>query len=156
MLGAEIDFKYFPTDAFRFGINATILDPEFDSFTQFPGGDLSGQQPAGISELNLSLSAQYDFTLGGNEAFIRGDYQYEDEVQVVDNVAADIASREVSLLNLSAGIVTENGFGVTVWGRNITDDDFLQSAFPSVAQAGSFSGYRNEPRTYGVTLRKDF
>ena len=156
VVGAEIDFKYFPSDAFQFGISATILDPEFDSFTQSSVGDLTGQQPAGISELSLSLNAQYDFTLAGNEAFIRGDYQYEDEVQTNDNVSAEISSREVSLLNLSAGIVTENGFGVTVWGRNVTDDEFIQSAFPSVAQAGSFSGYRNEPRTYGVTLRKDF
>jgi iron complex outermembrane receptor protein len=30
------------------------------------------------------------------------------------------------------------------------------SAFPTVAQSGSYSGYPNAPRTYGVTLRKAF
>lgn len=163
--GAEIDFKFQATDALGFGINATILDPLFDSFTQatpieFSGdpifSDLSGQQPAGIPELALTLTAQYDFTIGNNEAYIRGDFQYEDEVQVVDNIPASIASREVRQLNLAAGITTENGLSFTLWGRNLTDDEFLVSAFPSVAQAGSISGYRNQPRTYGVTVRKDF
>jgi len=160
--GAELDFKYALTDAFKIGVSATVLDPLFDSFTNFgagPEGDLSGQQPAGISEFSASLSAEYNFLLGGNDAYIRGDYQYEDEVVVVDGLPAaiqELAVREVNLLNVSAGVTTDNGFGVTLWARNLTDDEFLISAFPSVAQAGSFSGYRNEPRTYGITLRKDF
>lgn len=41
-------------------------------------------------------------------------------------------------------------------GRNLTDDEYLLSAFPSVFQEGSLSGYANEPRTYGVTLRRHF
>ena len=156
--GAEIDFKYQPTDSFSYGVNLTILDPVFDSFTNAPGGDLSGAQPAGISELSASFSAQYEFSLAGHDAYIRGDFQYEDEVQVVDSSDPILSTftREVELLNLSAGITTESGFTATLWARNLTDEDYLISAFPSVAQAGSFSGYRNEPRTFGVTLRKDF
>ena len=154
--GAEISFNYQPTDGFKFGISATLLDPEFDSFINAPDGDLTGETPAGISDISLSINAQYDFTVSGLDAYIRADYQYEDEVQVVDNIDAAIASREVSLLNASAGVSMDSGFSVTLWARNLTDDDFLISAFPSVAQAGSFSGYRNEPRTFGVTVRQDF
>lgn len=154
--GAEIDFKVRPSDAFTLGINATILDPIYDSFTESTAGDLSGLQPAGIPELAVSLSAQYDFEINGWESYIRGDYQYEDEVQVVDNISASIASREVKLLNMSAGFSTGNGYSFSLWGRNLTDESFLISAFPSVAQSGSFSGYRNEPKTYGVSVRKDF
>jgi outer membrane receptor protein involved in Fe transport len=43
-----------------------------------------------------------------------------------------------------------------LWGRNLTDDEYLLSAFPTVIQAGSFSGYPNEPRTFGLTVRKRF
>lgn len=154
--GAEVDFKYQPTDSFSFGIAATVLDANYDSFTQSAAGDLTGQKPAGIPDLSLSLSAQYDFTIGNLESYIRGDYQYEDEVQVVDNIPASVASRETKLLNLAAGIQTDNGLSFTLWGRNLTDESFLLSAFPAVAQAGSISGYRSQPRTYGVTVRKDF
>ena len=69
---------------------------------------------------------------------------------------ADIASREVSTWNASSGMRWDNGFEAMLWGRNINDDEYLQSAFPSVAQAGSYSGYPNQPRTWGVTLRMYF
>ena len=42
------------------------------------------------------------------------------------------------------------------WVRNLTKNNFYQSAFPTVIQTGSFSAYPNQPRTYGVTLRKTF
>jgi len=154
--GAEIDFNHAPTDAFSYGINVTLLDPLYDSFTAANGGDLSGEIPSGISEVSASISAQYDFTLGGSEAYIRGDFQYEDEVQIVDGISADLASREVTLLNVSAGMTTDSGLAYTLWARNLTDSAYLISAFPSVAQSGSISGYRNEPRTFGLTVRKDF
>jgi len=167
--GAEIDFKYQPTDSFGFGINLTYLDAIYDSFTQANPiaqvgatpvsgalSDLTGETPAGIPEIALSLSAQYDFRAGNFDAYVRGDFQYEDEVQVVDNIPAEVASREVNQLNAALGFRNDNGLSVTFWGRNLTDDDYLISAFPSVAQAGSISGYRNGPRTYGITVRKDF
>jgi iron complex outermembrane receptor protein len=154
--GAEVSFNYQPTDSFSYGANVTLLDPLYDSFTGASAGDLSGLQPAGIAEISASFSAQYTFMLGGNDAYVRGDYQYEDEVLVVDGIGADIATREVKLLNMSAGMTTESGMSYTLWARNLADESFLISAFPSVAQAGSFSGYRNEPRTFGLTVRKDF
>ncbi|MEM6605945.1 MAG: TonB-dependent receptor, partial [Pseudomonadota bacterium] len=84
------------------------------------------------------------------------EHQYEDEVQVVDNVPASIASREVNMVNASFGFNFESGWELNFWGRNLTEDEFLQSAFPAVAQAGSFSGYPNTPRTYGATVKYNF
>jgi outer membrane receptor protein involved in Fe transport len=45
---------------------------------------------------------------------------------------------------------------VLVYGRNLTDDEYLIQSFPSVAQSFSVSGYPNQPRTYGLTIRKNF
>lgn len=159
--GVELDATYLPIDPLKLTFAATWLDPEYDSFIGGEGvngpTDLSGETPSGIHEISLVTTATYthDFSNGWS-GFIRGEYVYEDEIQVVDNVPADIASRQVNLLNASFGLETENGWEVTVWGRNITDDTFLLSAFPTVIQAGSFSGYPNPPRTYGVTVRKSF
>jgi iron complex outermembrane recepter protein len=43
-----------------------------------------------------------------------------------------------------------------VFGRNLTEPKFNPVIFPSVAQAGSLSGYPSPPRTYGVTGRFKF
>ena len=157
--GIEFDLKYYPTESLRLGVAGIILDPIYDSFPQGGNGPptgLTGATPAGIPDLGLSLSANYDFVIGNNDAFIRADYQYEDEVQVVDNIPADIISREVSTLNVSAGMTTASGLDITLWGRNLTDDQYLLSGFPTPAQAGSVNSYINEPRTYGITVRKNF
>ena len=167
-LGAEIEITYFPIDAVKLTFAGTFLDPEFDSFEDAAipnpatGGiglvssSLSGEQPSGINEVSISASAAYNFNIVSNEAYVQADFFYEDEVQVIDTVLASIASRETKILNVSGGIKTDSGYSVSLWARNLTDDASLISAFPSVAQLGSFSGYRTTPRTYGITLGKEF
>lgn len=158
--GIEFDLLWTPTDSFQFTFAGTWLDPLYDSFVgaEGPDGptDLSGTKPAGISEFSFTTTGQYTFDIGSASAFIRAEYIFEDEVQVIENVPADIASREVSTWNGSVGMRWANGFEAMLWGRNLTDDEYLQSAFPSVAQAGSYSGYPIQPRTWGITLRKYF
>jgi iron complex outermembrane receptor protein len=50
----------------------------------------------------------------------------------------------------------ENGLELSVWGRNLLDDRYLLSIFDSVAQPLSISGYPNQPRTWGGTIRYRF
>jgi iron complex outermembrane receptor protein len=158
--GVEFDLNYYPADALKLTLAGTFLDPKYDSFVgaRGPDGptDLSGKKVAGVHEVSLVASATYNFQLGNNDAYVRGDYQFEDEVQVVENITAEIASREVKLLNLAAGMSTESGLDFNIWMRNVLDEDFLLSAFPTPVQAGSFNGYANEPRTYGVSVKKNF
>lgn len=158
--GAEIDIRWMPTEDFEGTFAATILDPIYDSFVgaQGVGGpvDLSGTQPPGIHELSLTATGTYNFTMGNADGFVRLEYIYEDEVQVIENVPADVASREVNTLNASFGLSWENGFEAMLWGRNVTNDEYLVSAFPTTVQPGSYSGYPNQPRTYGLTVRKYF
>jgi outer membrane receptor protein involved in Fe transport len=160
-VGLEFDGTYYPTDALKLTLAATWLDPLYDSFAgaQGPAGpvDLSGTEPAGIHPLSAVASGTYtmDFA-GGRSGFARLEFLHESDVQVVENIAESVASREVSVWNASLGLSTDSGWDITLWGRNLTDDEFLLSAAPGVFQAGSFSGYPNPPRTYGITARKMF
>lgn len=45
---------------------------------------------------------------------------------------------------------------MTLWVRNVFNDEYITTAFPAVAQSGSYMGYPVAPRSYGVTLRKTF
>ena len=45
---------------------------------------------------------------------------------------------------------------MTLWARNLLNDRYLLSLFDSPGQPLSISGYPNQPRTYGVTVRKTF
>ncbi len=157
--GIEIETNWKVTPALQVDFAGTFLDPKYDSFTgaEGPSGptDLSGQKPAGIPEQSMSLALNYLWSMGGVDGFVRADYDYQSNVQIAENVAASVASRKVGTMNASIGF-NAAGFNVLLWGRNLNDDQYLTSAFASVAQSGSFSGYPNQPRTYGLTLRKEF
>jgi outer membrane receptor protein involved in Fe transport len=158
--GIEVDALWNPIDPLRLTFSGTWLDPLYDSFpvAEGVGGtvDLSGTTPPGIHEFSMVTSATWYFDIGSLQAFLRGEYVYQDEVPVIENVPPEVASREVSEFNASLGIGFSNGMELMLWGRNLTDDEYITTAFPGVAQPGTYSGYPNQPRSYGVTLRARF
>ena len=166
--GLEFDLRFFPTESLELTLAGTFLDPKYDSFERAgfvaQTGEffsLTGRQPAGINETSMSAGATYSFMLGNNDAYVRADYFYEDTVPIGDvtpSATTDVSvfSRDSRNLNISAGMTTGNGLSLQLWARNVTDHVSLISAFPSVAQSGSFSGYRTQPRTYGLTVSKEF
>ncbi len=157
--GVEIETQFKVTDALQLDVAATWLDPLYDSYVGAPGingpYDASGTRPAGIHDWSISTAVTYNWTLGDVPGFVRADYLYEDNVQLVDNVPASVASRQVNTLNASLGFALQN-WDFLLWGRNLTNDNYLLQAFPAVAQTGSFSGYPNEPRKYGLTVTYKF
>jgi len=157
--GVEIETQFKVTDALQLDIAATWLDPLYDSYAGAPGVngpyDASGTRPAGVHDWSISTGVTYNWTLGDVPGFIRADYLYEDNVQLVDNVPASVASRQVNTLNASIGFAIQK-WDFLLWGRNLTNDNYLLQAFPAVAQTGSFSGYPNETRKYGLTVKYKF
>jgi len=158
--GIEFDSTFDPFESLRVTFAGVLLDPVYDDFQGAPGPngtvvDLSGEKPAGISEVSLSTSATYTQDLGnGMEGFIRGDYQYESDVQIVDNIAG--VNRSTNILNGSVGVSFDNGVSLQVWGRNLNNDQSYTSAFPGVVQGATINGYPSQPRTYGASARYTF
>jgi len=112
--------------------------------------------PSGIPEFSANTNVTYNFMAGNAMSYVRLENVFEGEVQVVDNIPSSIASRKVNMINASAGVTFANGVQLNLWGRNLTGDEYLLSAFPSVAQTGSISGYPSQPRTYGLTVKYNF
>jgi len=161
--GIEFDGSVRPVDGLNLTLAATYLDAKYDSFVNSAFGDISGTTPAGIPDLSLSMGATYTHEFaGGTKAIAHVDYAYESPVQIVEGLSGFPAGvveglqREVNSLNASFTIRLTNGLDVGVWGRNLTDAQYLTTIFPAVAQAGSVSGYPSQPRTYGGTVRFKF
>ena len=64
-------------------------------------------------------------------------------------------TREVGMVNASFGL-TRGDWDLRIWGRNLTNDEWLITWFPAVAQTGKLTGHPNQPQTYGATLRRNF
>lgn len=159
----------------------TLLDAEYKDFTGAPGPvgpvDLSGTEPTNINDVSMSLGLTYEHEFSnGMEGYVRADYQYESDTLISNTLdpagEAQLAAanplatalfefpgyedRSQNIVNVSAGLEFENGFGVQVWGRNIFQDEFFTTLFPGVAQFGVVNGYPSQPATYGINLRKNF
>src|SRR3546814_5147531 len=103
----------------------------------------------------------------GTQAIAHIDYSYESPTQIVEGLSgfgsdeaglliAKQFKREVNSLNASFTVRLTNGLDVGVWGRNLTNAQYLTTIFPAVAQSGSVSGYPSQTRTYGGTVRFKF
>ncbi len=167
--GFELDSTINPVDGLVFTFAATYLDALYDSFTESPVGDLTGQRPGGIPEWSLATSATYthEFGASGNRLVSRLDYSHESNTEINNglptfngpiNARRDprIFSREVNLVNASMILQLENGLEVGAWARNLLDDQYIITVFDGVAQAGTVSGYPSQPRTYGGLVRFRF
>ncbi|AKM07844.1 TonB-dependent receptor [Pelagerythrobacter marensis] len=167
--GFEFDSVIQPADPLVFTFALTYLDPKYDSFPNSTLGDLSGTRPAGIPEFTLATSATYthEFGMTGNALIGRLDYYHESNTQITDGLTgfgsneagiamARLYRREVNQVNASLTLALDMGLEVSAFVRNLTDDRYITQIFDGVAQAGTVSGYPNQPRTYGGTVRFKF
>ena len=167
--GFELDTTIQPVEPLVFTFALTYLDALYDDFAASPFGDLSGTVPPGIPEFTIATSATYthDFGNSGNQLIGRIDYYHESSVFILEGllgfptIEQGLAvnrqfQREVNLVNGSLTFAMDRGIEVTGYVRNLLDNRYILSIFDGVAQAGTVSGYPNQPRTYGVTARFKF
>jgi iron complex outermembrane recepter protein len=176
--GFEIDAAYRPAPWLALTGAVTYLDGKYDSFKGAPcfaydtvrcprnpltgqipfSRDLSGSKPAGVPTWSGSVSATLNHNFNDTlSAYLRGEFDYTSNTYLTETTPANLATYGSSNINMSLGVAdSEAKLEVMVWARNLTNDNALLATFPTVAQSGSYSGYPNQPRTYGVTLRKSF
>ncbi|MEH6734836.1 MAG: TonB-dependent receptor [Shewanella sp.] len=158
--GIEFDSNYNLTEDWSFTLAGTFLDPVYDSFVGASGlngpVDLSGEKPAGIHEVSITAGIVYNFEVfNGADGYVRTDYLFESDTKLAENTPESL-SREVNTFNASTGLAFDNGVSLQLWVRNLTNDEYLLSAFPPPIQAGSFNGYPNQPRTFGANISYQF
>ncbi|MHA6333045.1 TonB-dependent receptor [Qipengyuania sp. CAU 1752] len=159
--GFELDTRIQPSDGLVFTFAMTYLDPLFDSFVGSPVGDLTGQRPAGIPEINIATSGTYthEFGSSGNRLITRLDYSHESNTNINNGLPTfgpNNFRREVNLVNASITLALDSGIEIGAYARNLLNEDYILTVFDGVAQAGTVSGYPSAPRTYGGVVRFKF
>lgn len=135
------------------GIGAADPAADENGYCDRSGGDISGNPEnvvvfTGNQEFNLTDSIT---------GFVYGEYIFTDERMT--DVNNDPAKEDDSYdaVNLRAGLVYEPWDAqVTLWGRNVFDEDATNTIADAPGQAGRLVGYFQETATWGLTVRKDF
>lgn len=174
--GVEFEGQATIADALTLNLGVTYLDPVYDSFQISAVGDLSGTRPAGIPEWSVVIGAQYEFEVGNGTIVPRASFLWQDEHQLVEGLpnflvrnpdgsiadagpalaAAAPFTREVEDLSASISYDLDSGLSFMLWARNLLDNRELGTIFDTPAQPRGISGYPNDPRTYGGSIRYRF
>lgn len=165
--GFEFEFIALPTENLRFTAGIGYMDTSYDDLEgvedQRRGGffDASGNTLALAPDWTINASAQHTIEFMGGKLISRLDVNYVDD-RFSDgsfhNHPDDVLPNQ-TLLSARIGYrpAAEN-WGISLWGKNLTDDDSeVYRAFGTAfLPTGSNRAQYQEPRTYGVTVDFSF
>ena len=120
--------------------------------------DRSGDRASANPEHTILLSAtrthSFSDTLSG---YIHADFNYRSSIMMDANIDPLKLQDGFGLLNARIGLVLDVfELDVSLWARNLLDEDYHGIVFDVPLQTGKLGSYLREPRTYGLTLRKQF
>lgn len=171
--GFEADFNYLATENWSVFGGLGLLDSEIDRNDNRPlsvGNDVP-QAP----ETTWNLGSEVTIPWGGDKQFFaRADYQHVGDTwfhtlqgeetpsiwqvffPALGSIPSDFSRSQrdsYGTLNLRAGIESDN-WSLAVWGRNITDESYLEEVIPAPEFGGSFN-HEAAADSYGAefTLR---
>ncbi len=170
--GSELDFKYALTDNLRLDGGLGFTDGEIKKNSHRP--NTVGNNAPLAPEHTYNLGIQYESSFSANyDLVIRADYMEVGETwfHTVQNnqqpsvwgallgfpVNSDMSKAvrdKYNLIDLRASLIGEN-LTLTLWGRNITDEEYLAEVIPAPEFGGSFI-HEAPYATYGIDLKYNF
>lgn len=183
--GGEIELAYDFTHRWNAALNASVSSGKYDN-ARVPCRDTNNDGvpdggnnppaasfPAGqsvfycavndsistVAPWSLTLQSEYNFPVGGAEGYVRGLFTYFGKN---DNLGPTYVAEGYGLLNLYVGARAEAGWDVSIWAKNLLDEqNILTRGNTNQIYQGAFqTGYHGisytKPREIGVTLRYAF
>ncbi len=130
------------------GAQCTMINPVVDGNAEINGNPLP-QAPKWTG----NFTAKYFWPLSnGSQVYAYTDWAYRSQVNYFLYEAKEFTGREEMIGGLRFGYLTPKGLEVAVFVRNITNQIRAESAI----DFANLTGMINDPRTYGVQIKKSF
>ena len=176
--GFELEAWWSPADMLDIQLGYVYTDAEFNNFESgncqisniFHTGDLveaaqfssngfcsrSGDRVGNVADNYLNFDISKEFRIGNLSLVVGAEYiSYSDQIMNNNNDPFSLQD-STDFLNVRALLNLPNSFSAMLWARNITDEGWYGTAFDTPLQDGKMSAYPREPRTFGITIRKNF
>lgn len=152
--GIEFDITAEPIDGLRITGGATYIKTEVKDFVGFDFAgqplDYSGKEFSYAPPWSANLDAEYEFQTGGSvRPFIGGSVTYRDDTFADLGEPASFAMPSYTLLDARVGLISDKGWRLSIYGRNLTDEYYWNSVASAGDGAVRFTG---EPRTFGASF----
>ena len=162
--GIEAEFVWVATNNLTLSGNMAYMKTKYDNYKNAPcalptspgcvdgSQDLSGKILDNAPKLSYSIAGEYRDALqmqGNLEWFARLDASFKGNLYLHDTQAAQTRQSSYHLLNGRIGIESPDSWRLSLWGKNLADENYLVDAELSERGLQKIPGL---PRTYGVTL----
>jgi iron complex outermembrane recepter protein len=124
-------------------------DPVHGGFTPVTA-DMSGNTLPRAPRFSGNLGPLYTIPIGDSQLILSGNLYYTTSYYLDPSHFTRVGS--YALTNASADYKLHNGLSFSVWGRNLTDKRFPESALLLTSKLLTW----NEPRMYGLTVRFEY
>ena len=156
--GIEVDVQASISSNLSIRANLGYLDTDYDEFqyADISGNtvDLSALEFRRAPDLTGTLDATYEWDMAGGNAWVRGSYHYIGEHFTNVTNSPELENSAQHLVDASVNYAMSNGVQVSLFGRNLTDEDGYSHGY-DVAGLWSYAATR-APRTYGVEVMYNF
>ena len=162
VIGAEIEAHWLLTEGLTLDLGVAYLDTEVKEFEAIDGilsafptvitFDASGFELANSPNWQANGTLTYQWPVSGTlSMMVAGDFSYKDDN---DGTVDQMPISDYFLVNARAGVMANDGkWSVTVWGRNVFDEEYWHSTSTSNC---CFVRLNGMPATYGVSLDYNF
>ena len=154
--GLEADFAWQVTRQFSLDGGLTLLETEIDQSSDIGGnaGTFDGNPLPFAPDVSATLGARHEFTLAdGVDASLAAHAKYRGDYYLDPEGLDTRMQKGFTTLQAEANFVfTQTGLSLTVWGRNLTDEDHAVSGYGFIG----YDTFRSDPRTYGVRIGYTF
>jgi iron complex outermembrane receptor protein len=136
------------------GGGCTVLDPAvYDTDgTTVLGYNISGNSFPNAPEWIANMTARYAVPLQSGELYGYTDWAYKGDTNFFLYDSIEFGQDGYWEGGLKVGYKSDSGYDVSVFARNILDEETLTGGI----DFNNLTGFVNEPRTYGAQLRWDF
>lgn len=169
--GIEVDGAVVITDALTLRFSVARTDGEYASYQNGPCPleltgtatsvcDLSGKPLASLPKLVLSGGFEYNrpaqlLGIAGN-VYLRSDFTWRDDTNVQSSISQYTWIDGYSLVNASVGLTQSDAWDLSLWMRNVLEEEYMQTLTVQAGNSGLIVGLPSDPATYGLTLEAMF
>lgn len=154
--GLDADFSWQATGALSLNGGLTLLDTEINQTSDIGGNaeKFDGKPLPFAPETSATLGGRYEFILAPEvSGHLSLHTKYRSRYYLDPEGLETRSQQGFTTLQAEAGIrLEERGIDVTVWGRNLTDEDYALSGYGFIG----YDTFRSDPRTYGIRIGYSF
>ncbi|MEQ8692804.1 MAG: TonB-dependent receptor, partial [Pseudomonadales bacterium] len=173
--GVEIELDAAVTDDLFVSAGLAYTDAVFDEFvgaqcyvgqTEAEGctdgtQDLSGAEAPNSPDWKFNLLARYEFNLASWNAFVQGNYSWQDDVFFREDLNPASFQESYGLFDMAIGARSpDDRFQVSFFVENVLDEDFAANRFQIGLPPGNASFVqilsKNVDRYFGGSIRMNF